>query len=106
MISERRPPNFWWPKSLLEVRRVLYAVKTRPITQPQTASLIDVKIYGSLVPATANAPVVICTPAGGGVIACACCCRTIVRAPMYPAIDASNAHRCQWTANSRVRCIN
>ena len=60
----------------------------------------------SLVPATANACVPICTPAGGGVIACACCCRTIVCAPMYAAIDASNAHRCQWTANSGVGGIN
>ena len=40
MISERRPPNFWWPKSLLEVRRVLYAVKTRPITET-TDSVFD-----------------------------------------------------------------
>jgi hypothetical protein len=48
----------------------------------------------------------ICTPAGGGVIACACCCRTIVCAAMNAAIDASDAHRCQWTANSGVRRIN
>jgi len=59
-----------------------------------------------LVPATANACVPICTPAGGGVIACACCCRTIVCTPMYAPIDASNAHRCQWTAKSGVRSIN
>src|SRR6516165_6122444 len=70
------------------------------------ASLIHVKMCRSLVPATANACVPICTPAGGGVIACTCCCRTIVCAAMHSAIDASDAHRCQWTAKSCVRCIN
>jgi len=107
-MQRKRPPEIWWPKSLLEIRRVLRlkGAAHNPTTASQSPSLICVKTCHSLVPATANASVPICTPAGGGVIACACCCRTIVRAPMYSAIDASDTHWCQWTANSGVRCIN
>ena len=77
-----------------------------PNNRSAVGASIQVKICRSLIPATANACVPICTPTGGGVIACAYCCRTIVCTPMYAAIDASDAHRCQWTANSGVRRIN
>src|ERR1700758_2637811 len=101
MVSKEGHQKLWWPKSLLEVRRVLHrkGAAHNSTTGSQWASLINVKTCHSLVPATANACVPICTPAGGGVIACACCCRAIVCAAMNAAIDASDAHRCQWTAN-------
>jgi hypothetical protein len=95
MASKEGHQKVWWPKSLFK------GAAHNSTTASQWASLSH-----SLVPATANASVPICTPAGGGVIACACCCRTIVCAAMNAAIDASDAHRCQWTANSGVRRIN
>jgi hypothetical protein len=62
--------------------------------------LIHVKNH-SLVPATANACVPICTPAGSIVNAYACCCAAI-----NATIDAGNASWCQRMSNSGVRSIN
>jgi hypothetical protein len=64
---------------------------------------------GSLVPTMANTCVPICAPAGVVVIAvtnCARCRGTIVRTPVHTTIDASDAHRCQWTPNSGARSID
>ena len=33
--KKKRPPNFWWPKSLLRGDRGLHVVKARLIIQPQ-----------------------------------------------------------------------
>ena len=88
---------------------------------PQWASVLNGRVSGGwepvslaldvgclLVPTTANSCVPISTPARVVVIAvtgCARCCRTIVCTPMHSTIDASDAHRGQWTANSGVRSI-
>ena len=73
----------------------------------------DCRGLGSLVcssvPTSANTCVPNCTPAGVGVKArtdCARCCRTIICTPMHATIDARDAPRGQWMANSGVRSIN
>jgi hypothetical protein len=62
-----------------------------------------------LVPTNANTSTPGCTPAPSVIAGTDCGCArsrgAIVCTPMHSTIDASNAHRCQGTANSSVRSI-
>jgi hypothetical protein len=105
--SRRIGASMSWSKfQLLSMNRKLLKAQ-RPDAETPGRHLEPIALGRSvgLVPTNASTCAPVCTPAGGGVIACACRRGAIVCTPMHSTIDASNAHRCQGTPNSSVRSI-
>ena len=89
--------------SALTPDRPLEANRLGGRSAPVSSHFFKCSVVGALVPTTASTRVPICTPASVVVIAvtgCARRCRTIVRTPMYAAIDASDTHRCPTRASA------